>query len=62
MKDGSLILLKSIISRNAVDIDKITIWEKLTCGEKGFKYFMGYKNDEHIGLMCVSHFQIWLGM
>ena len=31
---------------NDVDIDKITITNKFYCGKKGFKYFIGYKNDK----------------
>ena len=42
-----------IISINAVDIDKITISDKFTCVEKGFKYFMDYKYDEQTRLICI---------
>ena len=37
---------KSPISICDVDINKIVVSDKVHFGKKGFKYFIGYKNDK----------------
>ena len=44
---------KSPTTVNDIDIDKITISNKFPCGKKGFKYFIGYKNDKKVIPLCV---------
>ena len=36
-----------------VDICKLLISEKVSC-KKAYKYFIGYKNDEKIKLLCLN--------
>ena len=38
---------------NEVDNDKIIISYKVSAGEKGFKYFIGYKDDEKVRPLCI---------
>ena len=39
---------KYLMNINNVDVDKITISNKVSFGELGFKYFIGYKDDKKV--------------
>ena len=41
------------IDINDVDSVKIVISGIVQFGEKGFKYFIGYKDDDKINLLCI---------
>ena len=41
------------ISIKNVDIDKIIIFYKVSFDRKGFKYFIGHKNDEKVKPFCI---------
>ena len=41
------------IDTNDVDSVKIVISGIVSFGEKGFKYFIGYKDDDKINLLCI---------
>ena len=36
-----------------VDIDKILVSNKISIGKKDFKYFVGYKDNENVKLLCI---------
>ena len=38
---------------NLGDIDKIVIFNKFEHRDKGFKYFIGYREDNIIRLLCI---------
>ena len=38
---------------NNIDINKIILSNKLPFGKQGFKYFIGYKDFEKIGLLYI---------
>ena len=40
------------ISMKNIDINKVVVSNKVSFGEKGFKYFIGYKDAKKLGL-CV---------
>ena len=44
---------KSAIDVGDVNVDKILISDEFFCTRKGYKYFVGYKNDEEITPLCV---------
>ena len=41
------------IALNLVDINKIVISDKFKHSDKGFKYFVGYTDDNIIGPLCI---------
>ena len=45
---------KSLISINNVDIYKIATSDKFASGKKHFKYFIVYKNDRVVTLLCIK--------
>ena len=42
---------KSSILTNDVDISKIVAFSRVNFGNKGFKYFNGYKDGKKVGLL-----------
>ena len=38
---------------NNVYADKIIIYNKVSCDKKGFKYFIGFKDDEKVKSLCI---------
>ena len=44
---------KQAIALNLVDINKIVISDKLKHRDKGFKYFLGYKDDIIATPLCI---------
>ena len=44
---------KEPISIKNLDINKITVLNKIPFGKKGFKYFIGYKNAKKIRPLCI---------
>ena len=38
---------------NLIDLDKIVISDKFEHGDKGFKYFIAYKEDNIIRPLCI---------
>ena len=44
---------KSPISINDVDVSKVLVSNKVAFGEKGFKYFIGYKDGRNFRPLCV---------
>ena len=40
------------LSIDDVNINKIIVSNKVPFGEKGFKFFVGYKNDRKVRLLC----------
>ena len=44
---------KQAIDLNLVDINKIVISDKFKYRDKGFKYFIGYKDDNVVRPLCV---------
>ena len=49
---------KQTIYFNLVDINKIVISDKFKHRDKGFKYFIGYKNDNIVRPLCIIFSQI----
>ena len=45
---------KYLIDINNVDIDKIMISNKFFLGNKGHKYFIGYKDANKVKPLCVT--------
>ena len=43
---------KQSIALNLLDIDKIVMSDKFKHSDKGSKYFIGYRNDDIIRLLC----------
>ena len=43
---------KSPILMNDIDINRIVVSNKLPLGKQDFRYFIGYKNDKRIRLLC----------
>ena len=37
-----------------VDTDKILIFNKVSFGKYGFKYFIGYKHNEEVKSLCMK--------
>ena len=44
---------KQAIDLNLVDINKIVISDKFKHRDKGFKYFIGYKDDNIVRPLCI---------
>ena len=44
---------KQAIGLNLVDINKIVISDKFKHSDKGFKYFIGYKDDNIVRSLCI---------
>ena len=44
---------KSLISICNADINKVIVLNKVSFGNKGFKYFIGYKNHKKIWVLCI---------
>ena len=44
---------KQAIDLNLVDINKIAISDKFKHRDKGFKYFIGYKDDCYVRPLCI---------
>ena len=44
---------KQVIDLDSVTIDKIVVSDKLKHGEEGYKYFIGYQEDEIVKLLCI---------
>ena len=44
---------KQPIDLNLVNVYQILISDKFEHGDKGFKYFIGYKDDNIIRLLCI---------
>ena len=44
---------KKSIALNLLDIDKIVMSDKFKHSDKGSKYFIGYRNDDIIRLLCI---------
>ena len=44
---------KEAIDLDSVDTDKIVVSDKFKHSEKGFKYFIGYQEDEIIKVLCI---------
>ena len=49
---------KQSIDLDLVDINKIVISDKFRHGDRGFKYFIGYKNDNIVRLLSIILAQI----
>ena len=47
------LLLKNQVVLNLVNIDKIVVSEKFKHNGKGFKYFIGYLNDNIVRPLCI---------
>ena len=45
--------LKQAIDLNLGNINKIVIPDKFNHDDKGFRYFIGYKDDNIIRLLCI---------
>ena len=46
---------KRLFKIDDIDVDKILISKKESCGEKGsFKYFIDYEDHDYIGPLCVK--------
>ena len=50
--------LKQAIDLKLVNINKIVIPDKFNHGNKGFRYFIGYKDDNIVRLLCIILCQI----
>ena len=46
-------IIKSPISINNLDINKILVSDKFTFGKQDFKYFFGYKDNNEIKPLCI---------
>ena len=44
---------KQATDLNLVDINKIVMSDKFKHSDKGFKCFIGYKNDHIVSLLCI---------
>ena len=44
---------KQAIDLDSVTIDKIVVSDKFKHSEEGYKYFIGYKEDEIIKTLCI---------
>ena len=44
---------KRPISKKTIDIDKIVVFNNVSLGKKGFKYFTGYKDAKQITSLCM---------
>ena len=44
---------KSPISIKDVDVSKVLVSNKVAFGEKGFKYFIGFKDGRNLRPLCV---------
>ena len=44
---------KSPISINDIDINEIVVSKKFPFGKQDFKYFIGYKDNKEIRLLCI---------
>ena len=44
---------KQAIDVDSVDTNKIAVSDKLKHSEEGFKYFIGYQEDEIVKLLCI---------
>ena len=49
---------KQATDLNLVDINKIVMSDKLKHGDKGFKYFIYYKEDDFFRLLCIILLQM----
>ena len=45
--------IKYLFQRQNIDIDKVIVSNKVSFGENGFKYFIGYKDDNKIRPLCI---------
>ena len=46
-------LSKQPIALNLVNVNEILISDKFGNSDKGFKYFIGYKDDNIVGPLCI---------
>ena len=44
---------KQVIDLDSVDTDKIVVSDKFKHSEEGFKYFIGYQEDEIVKPLCI---------
>ena len=44
---------KQAIDLDSIITDEIVVSEKFTNSEEGFKYFIGYQEDETVKLLCI---------
>ena len=44
---------KNLILIYDIDINKIIVSNKVSFGERGFKYFIGYKDNKKVRLLCI---------
>ena len=47
------------INIHNVDIDKAITSKNVSFGKEGFKYFIGYKNEEKVKLLCIMLPMSW---
>ena len=45
--------IKYLFQKQNIDIDKVIVSNKVSFGENGFKYFIGYKDDNKIRPLCI---------
>ena len=45
--------IKYLFQKQNIDIDKVIVSNKVSFGENGFKYFVGYKDDNKIRPLCI---------
>ena len=46
---------KQAIDLYSVDTDKIVVSDRFKHSEEGFKYFIGYQEDEIVRPLCISY-------
>ena len=46
---------KQAIDLYSVDTDKIVVCDRFKHSEEGFKYFVGYQEDEIVRPLCISY-------
>ena len=46
--------ISGLISIGNANINKIIVSNKVPFGKKGFKYFIGYKNDRKVRPLCIA--------
>ena len=51
---------KQAINLDSVDTDKIVVSDRFKYSEEGFKYFIGYQEDEIVKPLCIISSQIFL--
>ena len=49
---------KQAIDLDSVDTDKIVVSDKFKQSEEGFKYFIGYQEDEIVKPLCIILLQM----